>query len=120
MLRSKPIQHRDTLVCVRFAIGTVSVSEPESELNPPPCRLISTRSRRSAGTSSGVITRTGTPAIDSLATCTGYIVSDNLPAPACHVSVPVRRASSVSGLAASDWDRKAFAGPPDLPSSAQE
>src|SRR5277367_2373355 len=99
-----------TFIPVKFAIGIVSVNDPESALNPPPCKLISTRSRFSAARSSdamlsGVTTRTGTPAMVSAATFAGYIFFIASPAPACHLSVFARRSSNVSGTAASDCTR---------------
>ena len=48
---------------VRPAIGTGSVSEPESTWKPPPCRLSSTGPLPIAETPAGYTIRTGTPAI---------------------------------------------------------
>ena len=107
-----------TFTPLKFAIGIVSDSDPESELNPPPCRLISTRSRFSGAIVSGVTTRTGTPAIVSSATFAGYSFFDGLTAPFCHLSVPSRRCCSVCGTFASETTRPTSPAPPGSPSSA--
>ncbi len=73
-----------------FAIGIVSERDPESTLNPPPCKLISTRDLFSGATEGGVTTRTGTSAIVSFVKFTEYNLSDFSPISACHFSVSTR------------------------------
>jgi len=70
---------------VSFAIGIVSERDPESTLNPPPCKLISTRDLFSGATEGGVTTRTGTSAIVSFVKFTEYNLSDFFP----HLRLPL-------------------------------
>jgi hypothetical protein len=76
-------------------MGIVSERDPESTLNPPPCKLISNRDLFSAATVGGVTIRTGTPAIVSVVKFTEYNLSHFSPISACHFSVSARCCSGV-------------------------
>src|SRR5258708_655567 len=59
------------VISVRAAIGILSICDPESLVNPPPCRQISTRSRLFAPGCFGVTTQASTPATVVSFTSTG-------------------------------------------------
>lgn len=77
-------------------MGMLSVSDPESELKPPPWRQIRTLAGWRGVASSGVMSRMGTPATVRDSMWTGKAAAEASPARACHVSVPDRRSARVS------------------------
>src|SRR5215469_13215126 len=78
-------------------MGTPSMSDPDSELNPPPCRLMSTRERFSAGIESGVMMSVRTPAVVVSSTFTGYRLRASAESLARQASVRTRRSAKLSG-----------------------
>src|SRR5215469_8447489 len=78
-------------------MGTPSMSDPDSELNPPPCRLMSTRERFSAGIESGVMMSVRTPAVVVSSMFTGYRLRASAESLARQASVWTRRSAKLSG-----------------------
>src|SRR5215469_15762721 len=78
-------------------MGTPSMSDPDSELNPPPCRLMSTRLRFSASIESGVMMSVRTPAVVVSSTLTGYSLRASAESLARQASVWMRRSARGSG-----------------------
>src|SRR5215469_4699986 len=78
-------------------MGTPSMSDPDSELNPPPCRLMSTRERFSAGIESGVMMSVRTPAVVVSSIFTGYSLRASAESLARQASVWTRRSARLSG-----------------------